>query len=400
MIKINALKQTINGLENESSENIKEKELFENEMDEMKIEINNYQSQIGKYKEIARKAETNLDRIESLEEELRDKIRDNHQLQIKTRSLNQTIEKLTEKCDKQNEKIQQFKQTQNENITQIQQLKTDNLTYKQDNKLLNEKLNILLKENAENTLKNEKQIENIESYHLSKYKTLLKSFQIMKQRVEASNKLSNGHNNNNNNNKNIGYSNQGWKKYHEDHNTKFNFNNNNNHNNNNKKNKNKDKHLTYSIDLEMDEDEYNDNINDLNNNINELLTPCSSFELDNDNKNNNNKLLRKYQSQVKEYKNIIHLLQKQLKESKQSLEIEQKTIKKFQQQNKRLNKPKNINIDYLRNVLVKFLILTEYLTDEQVVLVPVLGSILNLSKTEKDMIDNAYNSNRYFMGTV
>ena len=103
---------------------------------------------------------------------------------------------------------------------------------------------------------------------------------------------------------------------------------------------------------------------------------------------------------MKEYKNIIHSLQKQVAEYSENLQDESKKNKKMQAQNKRLSKPKNVNIDYLRNVLVKFLILSEYLSDEQVVLVPVIGSILNLTQNEKDMIDNSYYNNRYFMGTV
>lgn len=385
-IKINSLNQKINGLDLELAENNKEKELFENEIDEQKLEINNYQSQIGRYKEIARKAEANLDRIESLEEELRDKIRDNHQLQIKTRSLNQTIQKITEKCDRQNLKIKQLETSSSEKLIENEKLKNDNITYKQDNKMLNEKINILIKENANHTLQNEKHIENIESYHLSKYKTLLKSFQIMKQRVDVNNNRFNNIKQNKNKHK-PSYSNQGWKKYHEDHNySNFNLN----------ETESKQQHLTYSIDLEMDQDEVNEFNHNINQNINELLTPSSSIDGD----NNSSKQLKKYQSQIKEYKSIIHSLQKQLKDSKDTIQIQQKTNKKFLQQNKRLNKPKNINIDYLRNVLVKFLILSEYLTDEQVVLVPVLGSILNLTKTERDMIDDSYNSNRYFLGTV
>eukprot|EP01084_Bolivina_argentea_P280121 478974_1 len=132
-------------------------------------------------------------------------------------------------------------------------------------------------------------------------------------------------------------------------------------------------------------------INNLNNNINELSS-SHSYDIDNNNINNNNNKVKQYKNQCKEYKHIIYTLQKQLKHSQTIIESERES-------NKKLNKPKNINIDYLRNVLVKFLILSEYLTDEQIVLIPVLGSILNLTKTEKDMIDNSYNQNVYFMGT-
>jgi len=322
-------------------------------------------------------------------EELRDKIRENHQLQIKTRSLHQTIKKLTEKTEKYDEKITTLNKSDIAKSSKLLELNNDNISYKENNKLLNEKLNILLKENADNTLKNEKQIESIENYHLSKYKTLLKSFQMMKKRIEL------------NSNKNIkehkrihsvGYSNQGWKKYHDDHNAMyFNF----SHSDSAKPKSNK--HLTYSIDLECDqEDKIMDNINDLNENINELTT-SSSF--DPENKISSKQQIRKYQLQMKEYKNIIHSLQKQVAEYSENLQDESKKNKKMQAQNKRLSKPKNVNIDYLRNVLVKFLILSEYLSDEQVVLVPVIGSILNLTQNEKDMIDNSYYNNRYFMGT-
>jgi len=392
-IKINTLKQTINQLEKQMSEHGRERELFEAQIDDLKSQIATYDEQIAKYKDIARKAQTELDRIESLEEELRDKIRDNHQAQIKTRALNQNIEKLREKLSKQTHKIQQLEEHETERKSQLEQLQKDNESYKENNKLLNEKLNILLRENAESTLKTEHQIENIENYHLSKYKTLLKSFQSMKKRIDAQHKMKANHFNHNHSvgHASNAYSNQGWKKYHEDHAANFNLN---ASNMNAAVSSSGHKHLTYSIDLEMDEEEFMDNINDLNENISELSTPTSLRADD-----NTTKQLRKYKNQMKEYKHIISSLQTQMKDLRKSLEIERNTNKKFSEQTRRLNKPKNINIDYLRNVLVKFLILSEYLTDEQVVLVPVLGSILNLTKTEKEMIDNSYNSSRYFMGT-
>merc|ERR550525_2306718 len=78
--------------------------------------------------------------------------------------------------------------------------------------------------------------------------------------------------------------------------------------------------------------------------------------------------------------------------------MHQRANKKLKTQSKRMHRPKNVNYDYLRNVLVKFLILSEYLTDDQIVLVPVLASILRLGAKERQMIDEAYNSNSYFMG--
>eukprot|EP01083_Nonionella_stella_P024034 66487_1 len=137
----------------------------------------------------------------------------------------------------------------------------------------------------------------------------------------------------------VGYSNAGWKGSHDDHYQRFNF-------DVSKSNP----HLTYCIDLEMDEEAYVDNVNDLNHKINELSSHTASY--DSDSITHSAKQLRGYQKKMKEYKHMIRVLSDQLKQSKES--------------KKRGSKHKNINIDYLRNVLVKFLILSEYLTDEQV----------------------------------
>ena len=59
-----------------------------------------------------------------------------------------------------------------------------------------------------------------------------------------------------------------------------------------------------------------------------------------------------------------------------------------------------MNVDYLRNVTVKFLALSEHLSEEQVTLVPVLSTLLKFSANDKKAIDDAYNSNRFFLSTV
>ena len=381
------MKQTTTELEKQIMEKTKECESGESELAEAREEIAHYQRVVGKYKEIARTAEVSKERIESLEEELREKIRENHHLQIKVRSMNNSMERMTEKTEKQNDKITQLQAAQITLTEENAQMKRDNAEYKESNGMLTEKLNILLKENADNTLKTEKQIESIENYHLSKYKALLSSYQTVKRRIAANQTMSRRDGGGGvMNGQNAGYSNRGWKKGHEDHNAHYSF------DSNGKSvhtpTSDKVKGITYAIDLDVDEEELMENINDLNDNIKDLSTPTSSFNV------------RKYQHRVLEYKQTVHSLQKQLKEYQQALEQQRRMNKKLQDRSKRSHKPKNVNYDYLRNVLVKFLILSEYLTDDQIVLVPVLSSILRLSAKEKQMIDEAYNSNSYFMGAV
>merc|ERR1712228_399004 len=101
--------------------------------------------------------------------------------------------------------------------------------------------------------------------------------------------------------------------------------------------------------------------------------------------------------QMKEYEKVINSLQKQLAKYQQD-EEENEEEGKGKKKKRVRSRSQYVNVDYLRNVLVKFLILSEYLTDDQIVLVPVLGSILRLGAKEKQMIDEAYNSNSYFMG--
>lgn len=62
---------------------------------------------------------------------------------------------------------------------------------------------------------------------------------------------------------------------------------------------------------------------------------------------------------------------------------------------KKRNKRSEVQIscDYLRNIFVKFLILSEQFTEEQIALVPVLASILKFTKRDKRRIDAAYNTN-------
>jgi len=69
---------------------------------------------------------------------------------------------------------------------------------------------------------------------------------------------------------------------------------------------------------------------------------------------------------------------------------------------KNKNKIKNknepfLNITYLKNVLVEFLILAEHYSDEQIVLIPVLASLLKFTRKDRQKIDEAYNQNRYFL---
>ena len=272
-VKLAAMKQTTHEMESQLVERAKEREAVDLQLEEARAEVLHYQRMVGKYKEVARTAETSAERIESLEEELREKIRENHHLQIQVRSTKSTVERMTERTETQNDKIQQLTVEHARMTAENEQFQRDIAEHAESNGLLTEKLNILLKENADNTLKTERQIESIENYHLSKYKALLSSFQTVKRRIATNQQVGAHGDTDGAGDGRQRYSNRGWKKGHDDHHAHYDLQSDGSQGTwtgTTTDGVREVKGMTYAIDLDVDDGEMEENINDLHDNIKDL----------------------------------------------------------------------------------------------------------------------------------
>lgn len=332
-------------------------------------------------------AELNNQKCSILEEKLKQRIIDNHNLEVNNRKLQTSLTKLEENHN-------ELKSKYDESLEMITKSKAENIDIQKKYDFISDKNSVLISQNSTQTLKYEKQIESIEKYHSKRYDSLLKSFNIIKQdSKKMAQMLENGTSSKAERNR--------IRKL---------------------KNKISEAHISY-LDSHSEREQSGAEIKGQKHK----------------NKDGEMKSEEQYKHEIKEYKRTVRKLQKQVKflQSNQSaLNFQETTLSgSFGHDNnhntnngnlslnmndnhnhseskssknganttitgKKGKKKKLINADYLRNVLVQFLVLSDYLSDEQVVLIPVLASILKFSTQQKKMIDDAYNGNRFFLTPV
>merc|ERR550534_7526 len=86
-------------------------------------------------------------------------------------------------------------------------------------------------------------------------------------------------------------------------------------------------------------------------------------------------------------------LKKKLQKCRSELQKRERQCKKYERAFTELDRSKKrsvINIDYLKNVIVQFLQMSEALTEEQTTLIPVIATILQFSSTDRKRIDRSY----------
>merc|ERR550534_1377777 len=86
-------------------------------------------------------------------------------------------------------------------------------------------------------------------------------------------------------------------------------------------------------------------------------------------------------------------LKKKLQKCRAELQKRERQCKKYERAFTELDRSKKrsvINIDYLKNVIVQFLQMSEALTEEQTTLIPVIATILQFSSTDRKRIDRSY----------
>jgi len=86
-------------------------------------------------------------------------------------------------------------------------------------------------------------------------------------------------------------------------------------------------------------------------------------------------------------------LRKKLQKCRAELQKRERQCKKYERAFTELDRSKKrsvINIDYLKNVIVQFLQMSDSLTEEQTTLIPVIATILQFSATDRKRIDRSY----------
>lgn len=315
---------------------------------------------------MAARAQSNEERVGSLEEELRDKIRDSHELQIAARAQRREIAEMGQRGKEQAQRILELQRTQRESERAMAQLSDEHRKGEQRRSGLQTKLNEAVRDNADSVMRTERQIASIEGYHLKKYKLLLASFERIKERM-AMQRGSHRATTTKLQSSSVGYDNSGWKRSAQGQSGHGHG-------------------AEMEMPMEMDgvSEETDERMREVAESITDLTTPATLVSV------------RRLQRELKESRERVMRLSRQAEQH--TKEKGKGKVQQTKKEKKEKSSSRRVNVDYLRNVLVKFLMLTECFTEEQVTLVPVVSSILRLNRKEKAMIDDAYNANSYFLG--